>query len=417
MKQLLEGIIVVDLSRILAGPWATQTLADYGATVWKIEHPEKGDDTRSWGPPFASIGDQKLSAYFMTANRGKHSVTLDITQKDHQTMIHDMIARADVLVENFKVGGLQKYGLDYGSVKRLNPKLVYCSITGFGQTGPDAQQAGYDAMIQARGGLMSITGNSADATPDHGPQKVGVAVCDLMTGMYAANGILAALFHAQRTGEGQHIDLALLDTQVAMLANQGMNYLTSGESPTRQGNAHPNIVPYQTYATQNGYVMLAVGNDAQFQRLTHTLDCAALGEDERYLTNQARVTHRDTLNPRLSTIIKQHTSEHWLSVWQQQGIPCGPIQNIGQVFDDPQIMHRGVLQHFNITPSPNYSPRYSADKSAHKPEHEPEHKSPQPLPFIANPLKFSRTPIQYAKAPPTLGESNQKLTEWLNKKP
>lgn len=394
MNQLLDDIVVVDLSRILAGPWATQLLADYGATVWKIEHPTKGDDTRSWGPPFAHINDeQRLSAYFMTANRGKHSVALNISDESHQKILHQMIARADVLVENFKVGGLQKYGLDYDSVKALNPKLVYCSITGFGQTGPDAKQAGYDAMIQARGGLMSITGNAEGESPDYGPQKVGVAVCDLMTGMYAANGILAALFHAQRTGEGQHIDLALLDTQVAMLANQGMNFLTSGKSPSRKGNAHPNIVPYQTFATQNGHVMLAVGNDAQFKRLTAVIGLPELSEDTRFITNQSRVDNREALLPVLTKALLQQTTEYWLSCWQAEGIPCGPIQTIAQVFDDQQVQHREMQQSFPGT----------ADQDSNE------------LSFIANPLKFSKTPIQYNKPPPNLGEDNDALFDWINK--
>lgn len=397
MQQLLEDIVVVDLSRILAGPWATQLLADFGATVWKIEHPTKGDDTRKWGPPFINITEKdQLSAYFMTANRGKHSVALDISNQKHQETLRELISQADVLVENFKVGGLKKYNLDYDSVKQLNPKLIYCSITGFGQTGPDAQQAGYDAMIQARGGLMSITGNAETDQPDHGPQKVGVAVCDLMTGMYAANGILAALLHAQHSGKGQHIDIALLDTQVTMLANQGMNYLVGGETPIRVGNTHPNIVPYQTYATADGYVMLAVGNDEQFTRLLDTLLLSELHTDQRFITNEQRVKNRHHLNVYISAKIKQNTSTYWLDTWQAQGIPCGPIQNISQAFADPQINARELKQTFTV----------ESNETARS----------VTLPFIANPLKFSETPIRYQMAPPTLGKSNETLKRWLNKK-
>jgi crotonobetainyl-CoA:carnitine CoA-transferase CaiB-like acyl-CoA transferase len=372
----LAGIRVVDLSRILAGPWATQVLADFGAQVWKIEKPQSGDDTRHWGPPYLD-GSQE-SAYFLSANRGKHSLALDISNKEHQKIIHQLVAQADIVVENFKVGGLAQYNLDYDSLKALNPELIYCSITGFGQTGPDAKQAGYDAMIQARGGLMSITGE-----PEHA-QKAGVAVVDLMTGMYAVSGILAALHYRDETGQGQHIDLALLDTQVAWLANQNMNYLVSGDVPQRLGTGHPNIVPYQSFAAEDGEFMLAVGNDRQFNTLMKVLGNASLAFDEKYSTNAERVKNRKTLIPILSKLLKNQTCEFWLSQLASAKVPCGPINDLAQVFKDPQIKHRNMQ--FNMS-----------------------HTSGTDVPMVANPLKFSLTPVQYHKAPPTLGEDTEAL--------
>jgi len=386
----LKGIRVLDLSRVLAGPWATQLLADYGATVWKIERPEAGDDTRHWGPPFLKDrqgADTTESAYYLSANRGKKSVAVDITTEAGQAIIRQLAGRADVVVENFKRGGLKKYGLDYATLSAEHPGLIYCSITGFGQTGPDAGLAGYDAMVQARGGLMSITGE-ADELPGGGPQKVGVAVVDLMTGMYAVSAILAALHHRDRSGEGQYIDLALLDTQVAWLANQGMNYLLSGEAPTRQGTAHPNIVPYQALPTSDGFLMLAVGNDRQFAACCRVLGQAELAEDARFATNRQRVKHRQQLIPLLEKLFRRKTTAEWRRLLDAEQVPCGPINSIDQVFQDPQVLARGMRLDL-----------------------------PHPLagqvPQVANPVKFSRTPIEYQGAPPLLGADTAAVLAWL----
>lgn len=386
----LKGIRVLDLSRVLAGPWATQLLADYGATVWKIERPEAGDDTRHWGPPFLKDrqgADTTESAYYLSANRGKKSVAVDITTEAGQAIIRELAGRADVVVENFKLGGLKKYGLDYATLSAEHPGLIYCSITGFGQTGPDAGLAGYDAMVQARGGLMSITGE-ADDQPGGGPQKVGVAVVDLMTGMYAVSAILAALHHRERSGEGQYIDLALLDTQVAWLANQGMNYLLSGEAPTRQGTAHPNIVPYQALPTSDGFLMLAVGNDRQFAACCRVLGQAELARDARFTTNRQRVKHRHQLIPLLETLFRRKTTAEWRRLLDAEQVPCGPINSIDQVFQDPQVLARGMRLDL-----------------------------PHPLagqvPQVANPVKFSRTPVEYQGAPPLLGADTEAVLAWL----
>ena len=382
----LAGIKVLDLSRILAGPWSTQVLADYGATVWKVERPKTGDDTRHWGPPFAKGADgqdTQESAYYLAANRGKQSIELDITSEAGQQAIYKLAKQADILVENYKVGGLAKYGLDYASIKKVNPRLIYCSITGFGQTGPYAQHAGYDAMIQAMGGLMSITGERDDL-PGGGPQKVGVAVADLMTGMYAVSGILAALYHREQTGEGQQLDIALLDTQVAWLANQASNYLTSGEVPTRLGSAHPNIVPYQAMPVKDGYILLAVGNDGQFQRCCQLLGCPELGKDELFATNSARVANREQLIPLLTECFLTRTQDEWLSILAKKHIPCGPINSLDKVFEHPQIKHRQMQ--FSM-----------------------EHPTAGKVPMVANPVNFSQTPIGYQQAPPTLGEHNDKV--------
>ncbi len=381
----LQGIKVLDLSRILAGPWATQVLADFAATVWKIERPEVGDDTRHWGPPFLKDDDgvdTQESAYYLAANRGKYSLALDITKVEHQQIIGQLIAQADIVVENFKVGGLAKYNLDYAAVKKINPQIIYCSITGFGQTGPDAQAAGYDAMIQARGGLMSITGDVERA------QKAGIAVADLMTAMYSVSAILAALHHRDNSGEGQHIDLALLDTQVAWLANQNMNYLVGGEVPGRYGTAHPNIVPYQSFVTQDGELMLAVGNDRQFKACVIVLGQPALANDRRFLTNHLRVEHRDELLPLLCVLFIKQDSEYWLNALAQVKVPCGPINNLAQVFADPQVKHRNMQ--FDL-----------------------HHPSAGTVPMVANPVKFSQTPIEYHKAPPTLGEDTEAVLAGL----
>ncbi|HPA02135.1 MAG TPA: CaiB/BaiF CoA-transferase family protein [Chiayiivirga sp.] len=383
----LEGVRVLDLSRILAGPWASQTLADLGAEVIKIERPGAGDDTRSWGPPWLGQGQGAStgpSAYFLCANRGKRSLALDFTTDEGRRLVRELAARSHVVLENYRVGALEKYGLDYASLRALNPKLVYCSITGFGQTGPCAHRAGYDAAIQAAGGLMSITG-----APDGPPQKVGVAVVDLMTAMYATTGILAALRHAERTGEGQHIDLALLDVQVAFLANQAANWLVGGQVPQRLGSAHPNIVPYQPVPAADGHFMLAVGNDAQFARLCEVIACAELARDPRYATNAARVAHRMELVPLLEDRLRQQPRAFWLDRLEAVGVPCAPVNRIDEVFADPQVIVRGLA--------------ISLDH--------PQHGA---VPGVASPLRLSQTPVDYAAAPPALGEhSAQVLAEVL----
>lgn len=373
---LLSGIRVLDLSRILAGPWATQMLADYGATVWKIEKPDGGDDTRQWGPPFIDLGDEDLSAYFATANRGKKSVCIDFTQPQGQQLILKLATQADIVVENFKVGGLKKYGLDYQSLSKLNPALIYCSITGFGQTGPMAGLPGYDAMIQATGGLMSITGGTDEEGGE--PQKVGVAVADLMTGMYATTAILAALNYRNTTGKGQHIDLALLDTQLAMLANQGMNCLVNKQPPQRQGNAHPNIVPYQTFRCSDGYLMLAVGNDSQFQSACRVMGVSELAKEERFKTNENRVENRQLLISLLTSVIEKKPRDNWLQNFALANVPCGPVNDIAQAFDLPQVKHRQMVFE-------------TRTKSGHS------------LPQIANPAQFSQVELCYEIAPPLLG--------------
>lgn len=389
-SSLLGGIKVLDLSRILAGPWASQVLSDFGATVWKIEKPGVGDDTRHWGPPYLNreSTEESLSAYFIAANRGKRSICIDITQKQGQLLIIELARKADILIENFKVGGLKKYGLDYQSLCLINPGLIYCSITGFGQTGPRANEAGYDAMIQATGGLMSITGDSENAGGK--AQKVGVAVTDLMTGMYATTGILAALNYRNLTGIGQHIDLSLLDTQIAMLANQGMNYLVSGNIPLRQGNGHPNIVPYQTFSCNDGEILLAVGNDQQFKKTCRLLDLADLAEDDRFKSNSERVINRNSLIPKLAKTFLTQSCQQWLKILHNAGVPCGPVNNIKQALDDPQVKHRNLL--FEMVDKNN-----------------------QKVPQIANPLKFSKLDLSYQLPPPILGGSTKDvLTQELN---
>ncbi len=387
---LLEGIKVLDLSRILAGPWASQTLADFGATVWKVEKPGVGDDTRHWGPPYlhGESTDDSLSAYFIATNRGKHSVCIDITQEQGQHLIIELARKADVLIENFKVGGLQKYGLDYASLAEINPSLIYCSITGFGQTGPRAHEAGYDAMIQATGGLMSVTGD-----PEEGggkAQKVGVAVTDIMTGMYAITGILAALNYRHATGSGQHIDLSLLDTQIAMLANQGMNYLVSGKIPVRHGNGHPNIVPYQSFSCDDGEILLAVGNDEQFNKACQVLALEDLATDDRFKTNRDRVVNRDRLIPLLAKVFLSQSCQHWLDKLHQAGVPSGPVNNIEQAMNEPQVKHRNML--FDMVSN-----------------------NQQKIPQIANPLKFSKLDLTYQLPPPVLGGSTREvLSQELN---
>ncbi len=331
----LDGLRVLDLSRVLAGPWATQLLADMGADVVKVERPDGGDDTRSWGPPFAADGQ---SAYFLSANRGKRSITLDLASAAGQQAVRELVAVSDVLVENFKVDGLAQYGLDYATLAELNPRLIYCSITGFGQTGPDRHRPGYDFMIQGMGGLMSLTGEA-----DGEPQKVGVAVTDLMTGMYAVSAILAAALERERSGLGQHIDLALFDVQLATLANQAMNYLVGGEVPTRMGNAHPNIVPYQSFRTADGFVIVTVGNDGQFARYAAALGVPALAADARFARNAERVRHRDALVPLLAERMVLRTTAEWVALLDASGVPCGPVNSVAEAFAEPQAVARGMV--------------------------------------------------------------------------
>jgi crotonobetainyl-CoA:carnitine CoA-transferase CaiB-like acyl-CoA transferase len=378
----LAGFRVLDLSRILAGPWASQMLADLGAEVIKVERPGQGDDTRGWGPPYmpdeSGIATSE-AAYFHGANRGKLSVCIDMSSKQGQQLIRQLAEQCDVLIENFKVGGLKKYGLDYASLKAINPKLIYCSITGFGQTGPYRERAGYDFMIQAMGGLMSVTGEREGE-----PMKVGVALSDVMTGLYAANAIQAALIHRLRGGEGQYIDLALLDVQVATLANQAMNYLASGNNPQRLGNAHPNIVPYQAFQTADGYLILAVGNDAQFARFCGLAGRPELAKDERFTTNSNRVKNREFLIPDLVEIMLLQNTDAWLEQLNQKGIPCGPIANIDQVFDNPQVQHRGM-------------------------QLELDHPTAGKVPSVANPIRLSESAVTYDKAPPLLGQHTEQV--------
>ncbi len=383
MSGPLAGVLVVDLTRVLAGPWCTQILADLGAEVVKIERPGAGDDTRDWGPPFlaGSNGERGDAAYYLGCNRNKRSVELDITKPLGQRAVRELAARADIFVENYKVGGLARYGLDEASLRAANPKLVYCSITGFGQSGPYSHRPGYDFIIQGLGGLMSVTGERDDA-PGGGPQKVGVAVADLMTGMYAAVGILAAIAHQRATGQGQRIDASLLDTQVAMLANLNMNYLVSGKIPGRMGNAHQNIVPYQTFATRDSHMIVAAGNDAQFASLSRAVGHPELSADPRFARNSGRVANRETLVPLLERILAAQPTAHWLEALEAAGVPCGPINDLAQVWADPQVRHRGMLV-------------------------ELDHPLAGALATVASPLRLSETPVSYRSAPPVLGADTQ----------
>ena len=335
----LEGLKVLELARILAGPWVGQLLADLGADVVKVERPGAGDDTRAWGPPFveAEDGGDLSAAYFHSCNRGKRSIAADFETPEGQELVRKLAAHADVVIENFKVGGLKKYGLDYASLKQVNPRLVYCSITGFGQDGPYASRAGYDFMIQGMGGIMDLTGD-----PDGEPQKIGVAYVDIFTGVYSVVGILAALRKRDATGEGAHLDMALLDVQTSVLANQAMNYLASGKAPRRMGNAHPNIVPYQVFPVADGHVIVAVGNDGQFGRLVAVLGRPELAQDERFRSNAGRVGHRAELAPLLTGLTLAFTRKDLLSALERQGVPAGPINTVADVFADPQVIARGM---------------------------------------------------------------------------
>jgi crotonobetainyl-CoA:carnitine CoA-transferase CaiB-like acyl-CoA transferase len=387
---LLPDIKVLDLTRVLAGPWCTQILADYGATVIKIEKPGVGDDTRHWGPPYAKDADGNLSseaAYYLSANRGKQSVTLDFSKPEGAVLLRQLILQADVLIENYKVGSLQKYGLDYKSLKDLNPRLIYCSITGFGQTGPYAERAGYDFAIQGIGGLMSITGERADL-PGGGPQKVGVAVVDVMTGMYASSAILAALANRASSGLGRYIDVALLDVQVAMLANVGMNYLVSETLPKRWGNAHPNIVPYQTFPTGDGEIVIAIGNDSQFRNFCQVLGKTEWSADTRFCNNPARVQHREILIPMITEQLALWDKFALAAALEALGVPCGPINNLAQVFADPQVQARAMRV-------------------------DVPHPSAGSVPQVRHPVQFSGDAIAPMRAPPLLGQDTDQVLQHM----
>lgn len=386
--QALQGVRVLDLSRVLAGPWCTQTLADLGADVIKVERPGSGDDTRGWGPPFLRDRDghdTAESAYYLGTNRNKRSITIDIARPAGQALVRRMAAQCDVFVENFKVGDMARYGLDAATLRAANPRLVYCSITGFGQSGPYRDRAGYDYAIQGLGGLMSVTGERDDL-PGGGPQKVGVAVADLFTGMYATVAILAALRHRDATGEGQAIDMALLDAQVAMLANLGANYLVSGAVPRRMGNAHQNIVPYQVFEAADGHVIVAVGNDGQFGKFCEVAGRPELAADPRFAKNADRVRHRDTLVPMLAAAMKTRRKQDWLDALEAAKVPCGAINDLAEVFADPQVRAR--------------------DMTVDLP-----HALSGTLRLVASPMKFDGTPVQYRRAPPQLGEHTDEVLE------
>ncbi len=381
----LSHIRVLDLTRVLAGPWATQLLADLGAEVIKIEKPGEGDDTRGWGPPFLTNADgtQGDAAYFLSTNRGKSSVCIDMATPAGQKLVRELAAKSDIVMENFKVGGLKKYGLDYESLKQINPKLVYCSLTGFGQNGPYAQRAGYDFMIQGMAGIMSVTGQP-DGAAGAEPMKTGVAFADIFTGLYSTIGVMAALYHRERTGEGQHVDMALLDSQVAVLANQALNYLVGGKAPTRLGNAHPNIVPYQTFQTRDGYIIMAVGTDRQFKEFCAIIGVPELSDDQRFRTNRGRVENRDRLIPLLVPPMKARTTAGWIAAFEAAAVPCGPINTIDQVFADPQVKARDL-------------------------QIELAREDGTKIPGVANPIRFSETPVAYAVAPPKLGEGTDRV--------
>ncbi|MDR0634990.1 MAG: CoA transferase [Azoarcus sp.] len=390
MSAALSDIRVLDLSRVLAGPWATQILADLGAEVIKIERPGTGDDTRGWGPPYLKDTegrDTREAAYFLAANRNKKSVTLNVSTPEGQEIVRQLAAQSDVFIENYKVGDMARYHLAYDDLKKINPKLIYCSITGFGQDGPLANLAGYDFIIQGMGGLMSITGERDDL-PGGGPQKLGVAFADLMTGVYSAIAILAALNHRNASGEGQYIDMALLDVQVATMANMNMNYLASGAIPKRQGNAHANIVPYQVFRCKDGYMVLAVGNDSQFVKFCEIIGHPELSQDERFTKNADRVRNRETLIPILQDILIERNVGDWVGPLESSGVPAGPINNIAQTFEHPQVRHR-------------------------KMKIELPHPLSGAVPLVANPIRFSKTPVSYRTAPPTLGQHTREVLSTL----
>jgi crotonobetainyl-CoA:carnitine CoA-transferase CaiB-like acyl-CoA transferase len=376
----LAGLKVIELARILAGPWAGQVLADLGADVIKVEKPGEGDDTRGWGPPFVTDaqGNALGAAYFHACNRGKRSIAVDIATTEGQAVVRDLVRGADVLIENFKVGGLAKYGLDFASLQKVNPRLIYCSITGFGQTGPYAARAGYDFMIQGLGGIMDLTGDPAGE-----PQKIGVAHVDLFTGLYGVIAIQAALIERQRSGLGQHLDLALLDTQVGVLANQALNFLVSGTSPRRLGNAHPNIVPYQVFAVADGHLIIAVGNDGQFRRCAQVIGLADLADDARYRTNRDRIANREGLIAAMAAQIAGFDRDHLLAALEQAGVPAGPINTVAQVFADPQVVHRGMQLELPLGAGT--------------------------VPGVRTPIVMSRSPLVQDRASPRLGQHTQEV--------
>ena len=393
----LPHIKVLDLSRVLAGPWCTQILADLGADVVKVERPGAGDDTRHWGPPFikdAQGHDTDQATYFTACNRNKRSITLDLAHEQGQALIRQMVAQSDVLVENFKVGGLKHYGLDYESLKAINPRLIYCSITGFGQTGPYAERAGYDLMIQAMSGMMSITGR-ADDVPGGGPQRVGVALTDLFTGVYAATAILAAIEVRHRTGVGQHIDMALLDVGMATLANQAGAYLNTGNVPQRMGNAHPSLMPYQDLPTQDGAMLLAVGNDGQFARFCDAAGVSAWAQDERFKTNTLRVKNREALLPLLEQVTRTRSTAAWVALLEDKAVPCGPINDIGQAFADEQVKARNLWVKQPVGPSVQAQSTIES------------------IATVASPLRLVDTPPVLRNAPPALGEHTDEVLKEL----
>ncbi|WP_082016793.1 CaiB/BaiF CoA transferase family protein [Cupriavidus sp. IDO] len=384
----LAGVRVLDLSRILAGPWCAQNLADLGAEVIKVERPGVGDDTRSWGPPWLPDADGQPSrdaTYYAGANRGKQSLTLDIASAEGQAIVRELAAKSQIVLENYKVGDLRRYGLDYESLKAINPSLVYCSITGYGQTGPSAHKPGYDFIFQGLGGLMSVTGERDDL-PGGGPQKVGVAVVDMLTGMYATVAVLAALRHAERTGEGQHIDMALLDAVVAVGATPIIAQRVTGKAMPRYGNAHANMVPYHVFATADGYMIVAAGNDGQWQAYCRGVERPDLAADERFATGPGRIVHRDTLVPVLEAHMRTRGTAHWVEALEKQGIPCGPINDYGQVLEDPQVRHRELQVDL-----------VRSDGAV--------------CPTVKSPLRLSATPVRYDAAPPRLGEHTERVLE------
>ncbi len=390
MSEALSHIRVLDLTRVLAGPWAGQVLADLGAEVIKIERPKTGDDTRAWAPPYlkdADGNDTSEAAYFLSANRGKKSVTLNLSSPEGQALIRQLVVHCDVFIENYKVGDMARYGLAYADLKKINPRLIYCSITGYGQDGPKAEHAGYDFVIQGVGGLMSITGERDDL-PGGGPQKLGVAFADLMTGVYSTTAILAALIARDKTGEGQHIDMALLDVQVASMANMNMNYLASGAVPKRQGNAHPNIVPYQVFKAKDGDLILAAGNDGQFAKVCEVLGRPEFATDARFATNAARVRNREILVPLLQELFLQRGVADWITPLEVANVPCGPINDIRQTFDYPQVKHR-------------------------KMKIELPHPLSGTVPLVASPIRLSATPVVYKSAPPLLGQHTEDVLSRL----
>jgi formyl-CoA transferase len=388
----LSHIRVLDLTRVLAGPWCAQNLADLGADVIKVERPKKGDDSRAFGPPWIKDESGKEtteSAYFMAANRGKKSITIDISKPAGQAIVRELAKNADVVLENYKTGDLPRYGLGYEDLKKINPKIIYCSVTGFGQTGPYREKPGYDFMVQGMGGFMSVTGER-DNKPGGGPQRAGVPIVDIMTGMYSTIAVCAAIAHRAETGVGQFIDLALLDTQVAILANQGMNYLATGEAPGRLGNTHPNIVPYQSVKTKDGAIILACGNDNLFNKLCQEADAVHLPKDPRFATNGARVTNRDVLDEILEPIMMKRTTAEWVKALEKAGVPCGPINNLKEVFEDPQVQARGM-------------------------KIELPHKTAGKVPLIRGPMRFSETPVEHKIGPPTLGQHTDEVLSSLGK--